>query len=178
MSSAAIDFPAVRARAEAETADEKLLRSARELLRGGPVCFKISTRVPAELLARWRRGLYVAACRSVRDPRDPLPSASPPAPAMQLTVFTAWDGGLAECKTPDDQLLVMPLNRSYSRDRLDVAVECRPRDPADATRYEILCSVFGSYVGGRGGDAPISVDDLKRITSDLTDIRRMTEPRL
>lgn len=156
MSSAAFPFPAVRVKERAESPAEVLRRAARELLDGGPVCFKISARVKAELLPRWRRGLYVLVSRRAVYPDDPLPTPAPPAPAMQLTVYTSWAGALRECKSPNDQLLVMPLNRAYSRDMLDVAVECRPADPADSWRFEILKSVFEGY-----GDGATGLDDLR-----------------
>lgn len=152
MSSAAATWQGIGAREASGAADEELTGAARELLRGGPVCFKLSTRVPAGLLPRWKRAFYVTFCRNVSGELK-----APPGPVMQITVYTSWAGALAECKTPDDQLLVMPLNRSYPRDRLDVAVECRPRDPADEARFNVLAAVFGGYAGD-----PARLEDLRR----------------
>jgi hypothetical protein len=122
------------------TADEELLDAARTLLDGGPVNFKISSRVPSELLGPVRSHAYTLLCRTL-----PPSLRVPPAPAMQRGFFDGWEKAVRECSLPDDQLLVMPKNRTYSAGELDVEVGCRPADPTDSRRFELLQSVFGGY---------------------------------
>jgi hypothetical protein len=134
------DAPRVTTR----TADEELLDAARTLLDSGPVNFKISTRVPAEELGPIRQHVYTLLCRK-KLPARLRRLRIPPSPAMQQGFFDGWNRAIKECRTPDDQLLVMPKNRTYSDARVDIEIECRPADPTDSHRFELLQSVFGGY---------------------------------
>lgn len=159
MSSAAVPFPAVGERERAENAEERLRKAALQLRAGGPVIFKWSRRVPAKLIPRWQRAFYVVFCRKAKGRLK-----TPPGPAMQLNAYTTLGRAADRCETPDDQILVMPLDRDYYRpDVLELAVECRPKDPADAKRFEILRSVFGGYVGG---DDPILREQVEEMGRD------------
>lgn len=130
----------------ARAADDELLAAARALLKVGPVGFKISSRVPAVLLGRIlgraRSSVYTLLCRKL-----PARWRVPPAPAQQLGFFDDWEPAVEECrrKGPDHQILIMPKNRTYSADVLDVEVGCRPADPTDSRRFELLHSVFAGY---------------------------------
>jgi hypothetical protein len=140
-----------------EALDKDVLAAGRRLLAGGPVCFKLSSRVDAGLLPRWKSRLYVYFCREAPDAMK-----VPPRPAQQLDVWTSFARALRECKTPDDQLLVMPLNRACPRSSIEKAVECRPRDPADAARTGAVAAVFEGY-GGEGGDLEDLRDRAERL---------------
>lgn len=155
MSTAAASIPAVSSRAQAAAMDEDVLKAGRSLLAGGPVCFKLASRVDAGFLPRWKRRLYVFFCREA-PPRLKVP----PLPAEQLEVYTSLARAWRECKSPDDQLLVMPLNRRGLRGAIGTAIECRPRDEADAARTNAVSAVFAGY----GGDA-----------EDLEDLRPQAE---
>jgi hypothetical protein len=126
-----------------EAEEDELVAAARALLAAGPVGFKISTRVPAERLGPIRRYIYVLLCRKM--PARWRHLRVPPAPAMQQGFFDDWGEALKECHTPDDQLLVMPKNRTYSTETVEIEVECRPRDPSDARRFKALHAVFAGY---------------------------------
>lgn len=130
--------------AAARAADDELIAAARAMLETGPVGFKISSRVPAELLGRLlgrlRSHVYTLLCRKL-----PARWRVPPAPAMQRGFFDDWEPAIQECCSPDDQILVMLKNRTNSAGELDIEVGCRPADPADSRRFEILQSIFAGY---------------------------------
>lgn len=169
MSSAAIDFPVVDAREREETDEEKLTKAALKLRGGGPVIFKWSRRVEKKLLPRWKRAFYVFFCREASEKLR-----VPPKAAQQLNTYSTLARAVAKCETPDDQILVMPHDHDYYQpDRLDVPVECRPRDPEDSARFDIVFSVFGDYPAQ--GETRLSVDELERVTQDINGIRRMAE---
>lgn len=157
MSSEAVSLPGAVAQRRAAPFDEEVYGAALRLLRGGAVCFKTSSRVKARLIPWWKRGLYVLICREA-----PESLRVPPKPAMQLEVWTDFAAALGECKAPDDQILVMPLNRTCSRERLDVAVECRPNDPEDGARTNALRAVFaGEGAGANLRDVSLRLERLK-----------------
>jgi hypothetical protein len=169
VSSAAIDFPAVRAREEAEAVDEELMGAARQLLASGPVIFKWSRRVPAKLIPRWQRAFYVAFCRKAKGKLK-----TPPGPAMQLNTYSTFGRAFAKCETPDDQILVMPLDHDYYRpDVLDVAVECRPKDETDAGRTNALRAVFESADAPRAGEDASLTEALRDVEDCRRTVRRL-----
>jgi len=138
--------------------DEELAEAAIRLLAGGDVSFKLSTRVAAcELPPAKRR--VTAILRGL-----PAWLYVPPALAAQRAVWDFWDEALEECKTADDQLLVMPRNRSYKPGVGDVAIECRPLDETDRRRTYTLKCVFASL--------PKRNDHLVEVESKLSELER------
>jgi hypothetical protein len=118
--------------------DEALAEAAIRLLAGGDVGFKLSTRVGASLIPRWKLAVYSLLCR-----RLPASLRIPPAPAMQRGFYTDWHEAIKACRTPDDQLLVMMVDRAKTAEGWDLPVECRPCDKTDERRFKTLQSVFG-----------------------------------
>lgn len=165
MSSAADVFPQIASRARADAMDEGVLKAGRQLLAGGPVCFKLSSRVEAGRLPWWKRRHYVYFCREA-----PELLKVPPRPAQQLTVFTSFARAVRECKTPDDQILVMRFNRPNSpAEKLEAPVECRPKDQTDAARTNALAAVFAGY-GGDGEDLEELREQAERVIQKCRDI--------
>jgi len=153
LSSAVATVPQVAAEERVETFEEKFEKEARALLQSGAVCFKRSTRVAIETVPPPQRFLGTF-CRRVL--------GYPAAPAMQFTVYTTLWKAIAKCETKDDQILVMPLDREYySPHRLDIPIECRPRDPEDAFRTGVILRLFA--------DAPRDDEDAT-LTGALRDV--------
>jgi hypothetical protein len=138
--------------------DKKLAAAAYELLAGGPVEFKLATRVDASKLPREKRWVTLA--------HRLLPSSwfVPPALAAQRGIYDDWDLLLEDCKSPNDQILALPKNRALPADAKDVAVECRPRDKTDRKRFLTLQSVFGTF-------AP-RFDPIKKVETKLSELER------
>lgn len=136
-----LTFALAREEAADPCFDEKLAEAAIRMLAGGDVGFKLSTRVGATLMPRWKLAVYSLLCR-----RLPASLRVPPAPAMQRGFYYDWHTAVDACQAPDDQLLVMTVGRAKSADSWDLPVECRPKDETDKRRYLTLQSVFGAWM--------------------------------
>ena len=155
-------FALPREEAAAPDFDERLAEAAVRLLAGGDVGFKLSTRVGAALLPRWKLAAYSLLCR-----RLPASLRVPPAPAMQRGFYHDWHAALEACKTADDQLLVMTVGRAKASDSWDLPVECRPKDETDKLRTRTLKCVFGP-LPARADPALVIEAKLPELESRLT----------
>ena len=114
-----------------------------------PVYFKVTRRVDARLLGRWRQWAYELLCR-----KAPEAWRVPPIVPMERGGFPTFAEADGWCTSPDDQIRVLPWGWAYAGDELDADIVCRPRDPKDRPRYLALREKYGDEAAHAPPRAP------------------------
>jgi hypothetical protein len=123
----------------------------------GPVMFKVSKRLPLKIMSVLARPLYRFFMRSLPKnwPARPDFVKVPPAPKMELGCYSQdrWCDAVLECKTPDYQINVLPLNRTWSGDEVSYRERCaRPLDLSDAHNQEVFLAMNHKYSSSHPDD--------------------------
>lgn len=156
------------------------------VLDSGLVCFKVAQRINPSRLSFIARSLYRLFVRALPRwwPSRPDSLHVPPAPKAEKGVFDndKWWPAVAECRTPDHQINVMPANRSWPDDPVTYAERaCRPldiSDPHNVAMFRALSKMYGGSTSLPATCSDISIipprqaflDALHRIEETLKDI--------